>query len=205
MIGACDRCNAQRGPWEDGACPVMRAKHGWFLSTADLAVHVLEESDTALTVYDIKRSIRRDLGIDVSRETLQVSISGDRRFCWAGKGLYGLYRHGLIPGPRSLAGIARVFLYSHGPLRHASLEFVMKYAGYRFQSASLNSALNHDPHVFWFNADGGWYWDTARTPEAGEALRLLGVAPTPAELDVVVLRCAETVKAALAERERRLC
>jgi len=59
---------------------------------------VLEESDTALTVYDIKRSIRRDLGIDVSQETLQVSISGDRRFCWAGKGLYGLYRHGLIPG-----------------------------------------------------------------------------------------------------------
>jgi hypothetical protein len=183
----------------------MRAKRDWSLSTTDLAVYVLEESDTALTVYDIKRSIRRDLGIDVSRKTLQVSISSDRRFCWAGKGLYGLYRHGLIPGPRSLAGIARVFLYSHGPLRHASLEFVMKYVGYRFQSASLNSALNHDPHVFWFNADGGWYWDTARTPEAGEALRVLGVAPTPAELDAIVLRCAETVKAALAERERRFC
>jgi len=98
MIGTCDHCNAQRGPWEDAVCPVMRTKHGWFLDTAYLAVHVLEESDTALTVYDIKRSIRRDLGIDVSQETLQVSISGDRRFCWAGKGLYGLYRHGLIPG-----------------------------------------------------------------------------------------------------------
>ena len=81
----------------------------------------------------------------------------------------------------------------------------MKYVGYRFQSASLNNALNHDPDVFWVNADGGWYWDTARTPEAGEALRILGVAPTPAELDVVVLRCAETVKVALAERKRRLC
>ena len=113
--------------------------------------------------------LRRDLGINVSQATVQVSISSDRRFCWAGKGLYGLYRHGLIPGPRSLAGIARVFLYSHGPLRHASLEFAMKYAGYRFQYVSLNSALNHDPDVFWFNADGGWYWDTARTPEAGEA------------------------------------
>src|SRR6516164_6775950 len=98
MIGTCDQCNAQRGPWEDAACPVIRAKHGGLLSTADLAVHVLEESDTALTVYDIKRSIRRDYGIDVSQETLQVSISGDRRFCWAGKGLYGLYRHGLMPG-----------------------------------------------------------------------------------------------------------
>src|SRR5690242_17970915 len=100
MIGTCDDCNAQRGPWEDGVCPVVRAKHGWFLSTADLAVHVLEESDTALTVYDIKRSIRRDLGIDIGQQALQASISSDRRFCWAGKGLYGLYRHGLIPGPR---------------------------------------------------------------------------------------------------------
>ena len=126
----------------------MRAKHGWSLGTADLAVHVLEESDTALTVYDIKRSIRRDLDIYVSQETLQASISGNRRFCWAGKDLYGLYRHGLIPGPRSLAGIARLFLYSHGPLRHAPLEFVMKYAGYRFQSASLNSTLNHDASCF---------------------------------------------------------
>jgi hypothetical protein len=182
----------------------MRAQRGWFLSTADLAVHVLEESDTALTVYDIQRSIRRDLGIDVSQEALQDGISGDRRFCWAGKGLYGLYRHGLIPGPRSLAGIARVFLYSHGPLQHAPLEFVMKYVGYRFQSASLYGALNRDPDVSWFYADGGWYWDTARTPEADKALRVLCAYPTPAELDVIVLRCAETVKAALAERERRL-
>ena len=89
MIQTCDRCNAQRGPWEDGACPVIRAQYGWFLSTADLAVRMLEESDTALSVYDIRRSIRRDLGINVSQETLQVSISGDRRFCWAGKGSYG--------------------------------------------------------------------------------------------------------------------
>lgn len=204
MIGTCDDCNAQRGPWEDEVCPVVRAKHGWFLSTADLAVHVLEESDTALTVYDIKRSIRRDLGIDIGQQALQASISSDRRFCWAGKGLYGLYRHGLIPGPRSLAAAARVFLYSHEPLRHASLEFAMKYAGYRFQSASLNSALNHDPHVSWSVADDGWYWDTARTPEAAEALRALCGYPTPAELDAIVLRCAGTVKAAVAERQRRL-
>jgi hypothetical protein len=66
-----------------------------------------------------------------------------------------------------------VFPYSHGPLRYAPLEFAMKYAGYRFQSASLNSSLNQDPHVFWFNADDGWYWDTARTPEAAKALQVL--------------------------------
>jgi hypothetical protein len=207
MIGACKQCKAERGPWEDEFCPVLRAERGWQLSVADLAVHVLERSDTPLTIYDINRSIRRDFGIDVEQATLQARISTDRRFCWAGKGLYGLYRHGLIPGPRLLAGIARMFLYSHGPLTHASLEFAMKYAGYRFQSASLNSALNSAAEVFWFNSDdgSGWYWDTARTPEAADdALRRLGVAATQAEFDLVVARCTETVRAALAERERRL-
>lgn len=45
-----------------------------------------------------------------------------------------------------------MFLYSHTPLNHVSLEFVMKYVGYRFQSASLNNALNHAAEVFWFTA-----------------------------------------------------
>jgi hypothetical protein len=77
----------------------------------------------------------------------------------------------------------------------------MKYAGYRFQSASLNSALTYAAEVFWFNSDDGWYWDTARTPEAGEALRRLGVAATQAEFELVVAGCSETTRAALAERE----
>jgi hypothetical protein len=205
MIGTCKQCKAERGPWEDESCPALRAERGWQLNVPDLAVQVLERSDTPLTIYDVRRSIRRDFGVEVSQATLQVHISADRRFCWAGKGLYGLYRHGLIPGPRSLAGIARMFLYSHGPLNHSSLEFAMKYAGYRFQSASLNSALNYAADVFWFHSDGGWYWDTARTPEVGEALRRLGIAATQAEFELVVARCAETVRAALAERERRLC
>jgi hypothetical protein len=205
MIGICKHCETQRGPWEDESCPVLRAEQGWQLNVPDLAVYVLEQSETPLTIYDIKRSIRRDFGIDVNQNTLQVHISADLRFCWAGRSLYGLYRHGLIPGPRSLAGIARMFLYSHGPLKHASLEFAMKYTGYRFQSSSLNSALNYAAEVFWLNSDGGWYWDTARTPEAAQDLRKLGIAATEADFDLVAARCAETVRVALAERERRLC
>lgn len=115
MIGTCKQCKAERGPWEDESCRVLRAERGWQLNVPDLGMHVLERSDTPLTIYDIRRSIRRDFGVEVSQATLQVHILADRRFCWAGKGLYGLYRHGLIPGPRSLAGIARMFLYSHGP------------------------------------------------------------------------------------------
>lgn len=204
MIGICEQCKGERGPWENEFCPVRRAKRDWWLSVPDLGVHVLERSETPLSIYDIARSIRRDLGIDVYQPTLQVQVSADRRFCWAGRGLYGLYRHNLIPGPRSLAGIARMFLYSHGPLTHPSLAFVMKYVGYRFQSASLNNALNYAAEVIWFNSDGGWYWDTARTPDAAQDLRRLGVAATHAEFELVVDRCAETVSAALAERERRL-
>src|SRR5688572_12465977 len=128
MIVSCEHCGAERGPWEQGLCPVQAARPR-ALTVPDLAVGALEYSDHALTLYDIARSIRRDFGVTVNPATLQVSISNDPRFCWAGKGLYGLYRHGLIPGPRSLAGVARVFLFSHGPLTHDELEFVMKAGG----------------------------------------------------------------------------
>lgn len=47
----------------------------------------------------------------------------------------------------------------------------------------------------------GRLWDAA---DSAEALRALSGYPTPAELDVILLRCAETVNAALTERQRRL-
>jgi hypothetical protein len=204
VIGFCDTCRAEYGPWERRPCPLLRAERGWRLTVPDLAVAVLEQSDRPLTVYDIARSARRDFATDANESTLQVSISTDPRFCWAGKGLYGLYRHGLVPGPRSLAGVARIYLYSHGPLSHAALDFVMKHVGYRFQSASLNTALNNDGDVYWFNWEGGWYWDTARTPDAGEAIQRLGVGPTQDDFERVVARCAGVVRAGLAEFTRRV-
>lgn len=203
MITACDECHTERGPWEQGECPVQAARHRR-LNVPDLAVYVLEKSDAPLTMYDIARSIGRDLDVSVNPATLQVSISTDPRFCWAGKGLYGLYRHGLVPGPRSLAGIARMFLFSHGQLTHDKLEFVMKAVGYRFQSASLNQALNSEPEVWWLNTAAGWAWDTARTEDAAVKLRRLGVARARHDFDVVVTRCADQAASALKERARRL-
>lgn len=80
MIGTCKQCKAERGPWEDDSCPVLRGEHGYPLSVPDLAVNVLERSENPLTIYDIKRSIRRDHGIDVNQGTLQAYVSADRRF-----------------------------------------------------------------------------------------------------------------------------
>lgn len=182
----------------------MKMVNGRRLSVSDLAVHALERSDRALTLYDIARVVRRDLGAAVNQSSLQVSISNDRRFCWAGRGLYGLYRHGLVPGPRNLAGVARVFLFGHGPLRHEELEFVMKESGYRFQSTSLGQALNNEPEVWWFHDVGGWLWDTARTEEAALDLQRLGVARTREDFNTVVDRCAAMAAMGLAELERRL-
>jgi len=61
------------------------------------------------------------------------------------------------------------------------------------------------PRCLWFNADGVWYRDTARTPEAGERLMALGWPRIWLGFDAVVSRCDETATAALADRVRRLC
>jgi len=203
VITQCDHCQADRGPSELGVCPVQAGNVRW-MTVPDLAVYALERSEQPLTLYDITRVIRRETGRTVNGATLQVSISNDPRFCWAGKGLYGLYRHGLIPGPRSLAGIARVFLFSHGSMTHDELEFVMKGAGYRFQGASLNQALNNESEVWSFHTMTGWAWATSRTEEAAVKLRRLGVARSRDDFDIIVARTADTVSASLAERKRRL-
>lgn len=36
------------------------------------------------------------------QQIANTTLATDRRFCWAGQGIYGLYRHGPLPGPRNL-------------------------------------------------------------------------------------------------------
>ena len=201
---SCDACKAELGPWESGTCPVLRRtrRPSEIMSNADAAVLVLEGSEVPLTVYDIERGIGRELGKTVNRASLNVSLANDTRFCWAGRGIYGLFRHGLIPGPRNLAGIGRFFIYSHGSaITLAGLEFAMKYAGYRFTSASLTRALADDPSVYWPT------WsecDVHRSPSATSQLRRTGIAPDHQTFLALVERCRETIIAGLGERERRL-
>ena len=67
-----------------------------------------------------------------------------------GRGIYGLYRHGLIPGPRRLLDVGRFLLFvADGPLEVTALEFPMKRIGYRFHPMSLSHALTVAEDIKW--------------------------------------------------------
>lgn len=143
IFGGCSQCRAPLGPWDEQLCVSHRTDTS--TSIAGLAAAVLEQSEQPLPVHDVARIIKRDRGVVVQRGSLTSIMGAERWFCWAGKGVYGLYRHGLLPGPRTLAGIACFVLASQErPLHFDRLSFLMKWAGYRFQYQSLANALwNH--------------------------------------------------------------
>jgi hypothetical protein len=117
---------------------------------ADAAVYVLEGAPVPLSGHDIVRQIRLQTGREVERPTLNVALSSDRRACWGGQGVYGLYRHGLIPGPRTLASVAQVLLLAAEEEFHISeLAFVMDHMGYVFTRGSLQSALYREAKFDW--------------------------------------------------------
>jgi hypothetical protein len=184
---ACIRCEAVLSPWEGSICLTCKDRivAPRNLASADAAVRVLEREERPIRVYDIARAIYRDLGRRTPVSTLQLVLSRDLRFCWAGKGLYGLYRHRLFPGPRNLAGLAQFLLFASGSAIHPEqLAFVMKFLGYRFQDQSLRTALMRESAV---------EWDGSRcviTPDDVTRQRLFGMgfAPTVAEFDRMVLR-----------------
>ena len=204
MIRVCIACGADLGPWEAPSCLSCQfnALLSWPIANSDAGVRILEREGGPLSIYDIQRGIRREFGKEVLRGSLTVSLSLDPRFCWAGKGLYGLYRHRLVPGPRNLAGVAKFFLYSFSdvlPLKH--LSFLMKYVGYRFQDQSLVNALTYEPAVHWVGRQA------CAIPENGTTratLRDLGFAPTDFAFDDMVMRCQDFIADGLVEFDRRM-
>ena len=75
------------------------------------------------------------------RYSINVALSQDKRFCWGGRALYGLARHGLIPGARSLAEAAyAVLLAAPRELHVEEVDFVLEQLNYRF---NLDSLLHH--------------------------------------------------------------
>jgi hypothetical protein len=73
-----------------------------------------------------------------SNHSINVMLSQDKRFCWGGCSLYGLSRHGLIPGARSLAEVAyAVLLAAPHKLYLQEVDFVLEQFNYRFNSDSL--------------------------------------------------------------------
>lgn len=198
----CEPCDqAERGPWETDPCPTALVRRDRPLNQADLAVYILEHAEGPLSIYDIQRGVLREMGWEPHRASLNASVANDPRCCWAGKGLYALYRHGFIPGPRRLADVAKVVLMSQAyALDVDELAFVMSYQGYRFQKQSLINALSREHTVEWtWRACG--FNGTSPTGETEESFQ---VAPTPMDFERVIECIRQSVSAAIAERERRL-
>ena len=119
------------------------------------------------------------------------SLATDARFCWAGQGLYGLYRHRLLPGPRKLVGVAKFFLYSAGgDVDLPVLSFLMRFMGYRFQQQTLANTLALDADVTKF---GGSTYGLHQDHETARALNFLGFAPTISDFHALADRWHEFI------------
>ena len=81
-----------------------------------------------------------------------------------------------------------------------ALSFVMQYAGYRFQQASLRSALRYDANIF---LDPWRGWVVGPRYKVRVQLRELGFSPTFRGVDSSAETCSEVIHDALAEYRRR--
>lgn len=111
MIPKCPICGVELGPWEDAdGCLSCRGRRPW--SIADRAVTILEQVDHPLPYWDIRRLMEANGARRVYEASLKSQLATDRRMCWAGRGNYGLFRHGLIPWVRDLSRAGGVYLHA---------------------------------------------------------------------------------------------
>lgn len=201
-IHGCEVCGASMSPWEGRSCLTCKPHKPRWYSNSDAAVFLLEKERHAVTTYDVERGMRREFGWNVPKASIAAALSMDPRCCWAGRGMYGLYRHGLFSGPRNLAGVATIFLYSHGqPMQTEVLGFAMQYAGYRFQQASLRNALRYATDIAWEPWRG---WVVRPRKAARARLRQLRFSPSFRGVDYAAQICSARIQAALLEYQRRL-
>jgi hypothetical protein len=194
----CRGCAAEIGPTEVPDCPTHRRKQGRPLTNADIAVLALEASHAPISLYDIRRIFHREFGWAPGEMSLNATVAQDRRCCWAGRGIYGLWRHGLAPGPRRLLDAARLVLSSRdASLTQDELAFTLRHIGYRFQAATLHRLLAQSPTI----TEPSWHRYTANS--VGAPLHLELGLPLSA-FETVTKRVARQTRAALKERRRRL-
>ncbi len=202
-LSACHACAAPLSAWEPNPCAcVIDRPH----SNKDIAYFIATAAATPLHLRDFVRLADVDFSRTMSQPTANATIAPHPRFCWAGKGLYGLFRHGPLPGPRNLEQAARLLLTaSDQPLTLEAVEFCLKKLNYRFSSPSLYNAVNRSPTIEW-----NWYDGHFRVPPAPERdshlLRDIPVLPNNKQGQWPSLKAyiAAGIEAALAERTARL-
>lgn len=198
----CSECGAELAAWERGRCGCGITRPA---TTREALYGVACSSPEPLHARDFARLAEQDYGLNFQPNVATTVLANDLRFCWGGSGIYGLYRHGLIPGPRGLEELARVLLVAAGrPLPHELLDYCLKRMGYRFSSASLRNAMMRSEHMF---RDRYGAWDHRRSEDAERELRGdIRIVPERKRLAWILLRdaVAARIEEAITERGQRI-
>jgi len=142
--------------------------------------------------------------------SINVALSKDKRFCWGGRGLYGLHRHGLIPGARSLAEAAYAILMAAPRELHVGeVDFVLEQLNYRFNSDGLLHHLRGYTGNRWgleFQIDySSRVWVNSGRDARHEYNSCVWVCPSHAAFDAWIEEyLSPTVSRALEDRTKRL-
>lgn len=197
MITDCSHCGAELGPAEDPrGCLTCRGVR--LVTNPDKVVAVLEEAQAPLAHWDVRRLLESNGGRRVHPGSLLVWLSNDPRNCWSGRGIYGLYRHGLLPGVRNLGSAAAVLLHAADEeLAEDQIRFVLQHVGYRFQSSSIYLALRKVEDEGLLRRNWGTWRPGPRSVRPVLKLWRRG------DVDAVIGRAARQVVDALTEMERR--
>jgi hypothetical protein len=176
--GTCSSCGAVVGWAEPDPCGACNEVSRWHAAATDRLYQVLCQFDVRpARIADLHRVAKVESADGVSYYgyavgTANIYLPQDPRFCWAGRGIYGLARDGLLSGPRNLAEVAVLVLCAAEAAQTPDrLEFVMKRMGYRFELSSLVNAM---ARTTWFKPQrwGGVTWDVNRGRDARNGYRV---------------------------------
>lgn len=160
-----------------------------------MAVLALEGAPGPISIYDIERFLVAEFGWAPARASLNATVAQDRRCCWAGRGIYGLWRHGVCPGPRRLLDVVSVVLDARPSTSMLELPFVLRHIGYRFQPATLDNVIRQ------WTSDTQWPSGANGDPSQRLADRLK---LPPDAVEVITRRIRRQTRDAVRERRRRL-
>lgn len=156
--------------------------------------------------WDIRREVRLQHSLIMHETSLGRSLASDWRACWAGPGLYGLYRHGLLPGVRDIGTAAGILIHvSDRPLNVDEVRFILRHVGYRVTASSIPRALYRAEGSGLYRANWGTYVGRPNSEiQQRAAARAMGFGRRGPVFEEIAARAARQVADALRERRRRL-